>query len=101
MENFKKILRMNVIKNCPVTRDDAILAEKIYGPDISSLKGKTTRKTPKPVVKDEIEIPQELVAKHHKLELFIDTIKINKIYMLTWIDNTIKFCVIIPLTSKK
>jgi hypothetical protein len=37
MENFKPLLWMNVIKNCPVTVEDIYIAEKIFGPDLSSL----------------------------------------------------------------
>jgi hypothetical protein len=43
VENFKALLKMNVIKNCPVTIDDVNNAEKIFGPALSVLKGKTTR----------------------------------------------------------
>ena len=43
MENFKHVLHQNLIKNCPVMVEDVTIAEKIYGPDISALKGKGTR----------------------------------------------------------
>jgi hypothetical protein len=46
VENFKSLLRMNVIKDCPVTTEDVNIAEKIFGKDISSLKGKSTRRKP-------------------------------------------------------
>jgi hypothetical protein len=52
VENFKSLLRMNVIKNCPVTTEDVNIAEKIFGKDISSLKGKSTRRKPKSVRAD-------------------------------------------------
>ena len=64
MESFKARLKGNVIKNCPVTAADVDKAEKIYGPAISTLKGKTTRKTPKAVVADEVLIPHELLTKY-------------------------------------
>jgi len=35
------LIKMNAIKDCPVTVYDIILAEKIFGPDVASLKGKT------------------------------------------------------------
>jgi len=52
---------MNVKKNCPVTIIDVNAAEKIFGPALSTLKGKTTRQSPKPVIRDEIELPNEIV----------------------------------------
>ena len=35
---FKSMLRMNVIKNCPVTSDHVDIAEKIFGADVSTMK---------------------------------------------------------------
>jgi hypothetical protein len=43
MEKCKSLLRMNIIQNCPVTVEDVNIADKIFGPDMSSLKGKLTR----------------------------------------------------------
>ncbi len=40
---FQHILRSNFIRNCPVSPDDAKRALVIYGPDIATIKGKTTR----------------------------------------------------------
>ena len=40
---------MNVIKNCPVTLEDVKTAEALFGPAMSTLKGKTTRRQPKPI----------------------------------------------------
>jgi Zinc knuckle len=40
---FQDLLRKSFIRNCPITVDDAKRALLIYGPDIATLKGKTTR----------------------------------------------------------
>ncbi|WP_427962039.1 hypothetical protein, partial [Acidithiobacillus sp.] len=64
VENFKHILRQNIIQNCPVTPADVDLAEKFFGPDIGTLKGKTTRKAPPRVKEDLVEVPPELKEKH-------------------------------------
>ena len=50
---FMDLLKRNVITNCPVTPADVEAAEHIFGPDIGSLKGKTTRRSP-PVVESPI-----------------------------------------------
>jgi len=78
MKSFRLLLQMNVIKNCPMTVEDVSIAEKISGPDVSSLKGKSTRRKPKPVRKDNIEIPKELIMKHHDIQLCMDTMYINE-----------------------
>jgi hypothetical protein len=55
---MKAIICMNAIKNNPVTTEDVNIAEKIFGPDLATLKGKMTRRAPVPVIEDRIEIPR-------------------------------------------
>ena len=62
-------IRQNTIKNCPVTVEDIEIGEKIFGPDVSTLKVRTTRKRPKLVVDDFIEIPRELIDNNQELIL--------------------------------
>ena len=90
-ENFKAILRQNIIQNCPVTIEDFNLAEKIHGPDVSSLKGKSTRKRPCQAKEDFIEIPVEIKTRYQNLELCMDNMFIHKMPMLTSIDRTIRY----------
>jgi hypothetical protein len=40
---FKTLIKMNAIKNCPVTTEDINNAKKIFGVDMSSLRGKPAR----------------------------------------------------------
>jgi hypothetical protein len=82
---------MNIIKNVPVTLEDIKLAEQIYGPDIGALKGKTTRAKPVPVVKDYIEIPNELITAHQDVVLCMDGMKINGVPFLTTISRNIMY----------
>ena len=55
-----------------------------------SMKGKSRRK-PKPVRKDLVEIPAEITEKHHDIELLMDTMFVNECGMLTVIDRSIQF----------
>jgi hypothetical protein len=101
MENSKLLLQMNVIKNCPVTVEDINITEKLFGPDMSSLKGKSTRCKPKPVRKELIKIPEKLITKHHDIELCIDTMYVNEYSMLTAIDRTIKYRSLVPIETRQ
>ena len=67
LADFKAIIRMNLIVNNPITQKDIDIAESIFGPEIGSLKGKTIRKTPIPVIDDFIELPRELFEQQEKI----------------------------------
>jgi hypothetical protein len=95
--NLKKALQMNAIANCPVTIDDVTRAEDIFGPDIATLKGKTTRHKPSPYVEEVVNIPPELISEQ-QVHLCIDTFFVNEIPFLTTISRHIKYrmCTLIP-----
>ena len=76
------------------------MVEKIYGPDIGTLKGKTTRRSPGPVRKDYIEIPPEIKANHGNLALCIDIMFVNGIPMMTGIDRSICYHSLVPLENQ-
>ena len=52
------MIMQNIIKNFPVTVEDIEIEYKIFGPDVSTLKWKKTRQSPKVVVDGFIEIPR-------------------------------------------
>jgi hypothetical protein len=74
-----------------VTTEDVNIAEKIFGKDMSSLKGKSTRRSPPVVWEDIIEISSELIAQHKEIDLCIDIMYVNECGFMTTIDRTIKF----------
>ena len=58
---FIAALKSNGLMNCPVTPGDVEAAEHIFGPDIGSLKGKTTRRNP-PIIDSPITpVPTEVL----------------------------------------
>ncbi|CAJ1933112.1 unnamed protein product [Cylindrotheca closterium] len=46
-KSLKYAIQSGLIKNCPITEEAINHAEAIFGPDASTLKGKSTRPTPK------------------------------------------------------
>ena len=67
IKDFKAIVRLNPINDNPVTTNDIKIEEKSFGPAIGTLKGKTTRYKPLPVMNDYIEIPEELIESQHEV----------------------------------
>jgi hypothetical protein len=59
------ILRLNQIKDSPVTVEDAMAAFKIWGSSVAALKGKTVWKRPEPIKTDIVSIPKEICELHN------------------------------------
>ena len=91
LKNLKGVIRMNMIRDNPVTTKDIDLAEHIFGPDIGIIKGKMTRRKPQPVNDQHIEIPQELISLHEDFTLAIDGVTIN----------TLKLCLLYTSPSPR
>ena len=99
VDTLKQLIRMNAIKNCPVTTEDITNAENMFGPDVGALKGKSTRNTPPPVINDLIDIPPELKTRNN-LTLCMDIMFVWGLPFLTTIDRTIRFRAAVPLKNR-
>ena len=100
-ESFKAMLRSNNIKDCPVIAEDVRIAEDIFGPDVATLKGKSKRRKPEPVVEDIIDIPIELKLKNQNMTMGMDLMFINSVPFLTAIDRGPRYRSSIPLDSRE
>jgi hypothetical protein len=79
MKDFKWVIRINQIKDCPVTIQDIDVATKIWGKNISALKGKTTRSKAHPVARDYVKVPKELLKLHKEVFMTTYIFFVNKI----------------------
>ena len=82
---------MNLIFNNGVTNADITLAEKIFGNDASTIKGKFTRSKPIPVVEDLIDIPSELISVQQDVTLAMDGLQVNGLKFLSTISLNIYY----------
>jgi hypothetical protein len=72
VKDYKYVIQTNQIKDCPVTVTDIDIAFKIWGKDITMLKGKMVKKKPLPVVKDLVKVPKEFIKLHKDVTLTMD-----------------------------
>jgi hypothetical protein len=56
------ILRINIVKDNPITIEDIKLAKNTFGPYVATLKGNIKRSKPLDDIEDAITIPRELVV---------------------------------------
>ncbi len=90
-DTLKRVIKQRMIDNNPVLMEHIEIADKIWGKDIPTLKGKDTRRKPSPVIDDHVEIPREIFEQHPNLILEIDIMYVNKLPMLTGIDRTVRY----------
>jgi hypothetical protein len=89
--DFLHIVKNNLHPNCPITSCDIHAANDIFGPDVGSLKGKTTRSTPSKVRPGIIDIPAEIMSHYRNVTICADIMFVNKIPFLVTISRSIKF----------
>ena len=61
---FIKIVNNTKLPNCPITSRNIMVAEKIFGPDVGSLKGKTVRHTADRVDLKIFDIPASIMSNY-------------------------------------
>ena len=96
---FQHILRSNFIRNCPVTPDDAKRALVIYGPDIATIKGKTTKSAAAPRAPTFVAtpLPAPILEYHRNVTLCLDFFFVQGIAFYHTISRGIGFRTVSPV----
>ena len=89
-----------MIVKCPVTFDNVRNAKLIFGPDVTSLKGKSVRRKRASIVTDYVEIHREILESCKELEVLTDIIFVKKLPFLVSVSQELKFTTIEYLSSK-
>ena len=99
--DLKRIIQSNQIVNCPVTTDDINRANKIFGPSLPILKGKTTRHAPLSVVSDYVAVPPQILSANKHISLSGDIFFVNRIPFFATISDHIKFTTAEHIANRK
>ena len=70
---------MDLISNSEIILEDTELAKKAFGPDISFLKSKTTRKRLISMLSSTIDIPTELLSANKEVEILLNSLQVNRL----------------------
>ena len=80
-----------MIKKFPIKIDDVNIAENILFHSIRALKCKSTRRKPKPVKDDVVEMPTEIIEQHKDFTHCMDIMFVNDLPILTRIARTVRY----------
>jgi len=100
-KEFMQIVEKNLIPNCPVTREDIMNAEKIFGPDVGSLKGKTVRRRTDHVEMAATPVPSTIMSQYRDVIIGADIMFVNKLPFFVTISRNIKFGTAVLITDQK
>ena len=96
-----KILKTSSLPNCPVTPRDVIIANKLFGPDIGTLKGKPTRRG-SPIVDSPMSVDMTSILEHYgEVTLCVDLMYVNKVPLLVTLSCDIKFGILEVVADQK
>ena len=90
-KDFKGVVSNHLISNCPITVHDITNSRAIHGPALASVRGKTVRRAPAPVVMDYVDVPRSLVERHRLVTLAADVFFVDGTAFLMTISRRIKF----------
>jgi hypothetical protein len=102
-QEFVGMVHKELIANCPATMQDVYNANRIFGPDLANLRGKTTRIKPEHIRVDNVKIVRYFIKMHKYMTLVADVLFVNRLpFLVTCLRGisliTIEF---LPLRTAK
>ena len=100
-KDFIRILKESSLPNCPVTPRDVVIANKLFGPDVGALKGKTTHRGP-PIIDSPVSVDITHILKYYgEVTLCIDLMYVNKVPLLVTLSRNVKFGTVEAVKDRK
>lgn len=96
-----KIIGDRHLHNCDIREQDVRNALAIFGPDLGSLKGKTTRRREPHVMLETQPIPQAVMQRHRQVVVAFDVMYVNEIAFAVSISRAIKFGTAEAIANRK
>jgi hypothetical protein len=90
-----------MITNCPVFPIVITNANTIFGPGISTLKGKTVRRTPEGVMTEYVEVPSEIINLNKNVTLAVDIMFVCGLPCMVSISRKINFTTVEYLSGQE
>jgi hypothetical protein len=91
MADFIQIVDNQLLPNRPITREDIVAAEHIFGPDVGAIKGKTVRMSPQKVRIPSVVVPNKILGWYCRITLCGNIMFVNRIPFFITISRNIKF----------
>ncbi len=102
LKDFLHYLDNNALPNSPIHRQDAINAHAIFGRDVNSLKGKTTKQQLKAIIGAVANnLPRTIMENYREITLCIDIMFVNNIPFFMSISKHIRFLTCELLENRK
>ena len=101
VQDYKWIVKANMLKDCPVISQDVDVALKVWGNQVPMLKGKTIRRKPPVVTENVVQVPKEIRLLHRRVTLLIDIFFVNKIPFFATLSLRICFLSVTHMSDRK
>ena len=100
-QDFINMIRAGRIANCNILEEDVARMYDIWGPDVASMKGKTTRTKPNRVRENIVALPAEILEKNKIVHLPLDIFFIGSLAFCISLSRDILLTTIQYLTNRK
>ena len=88
---FKQLIGTKDLKNNPVSHENIFHAQATFGPNVSGLKGRATRKRPHRVVRSRCKISRDFYLLNKFVTLTADVMFVSGIPFLVTLSDSLKY----------